>query len=372
MIKVGEQNVQRLVNDVILQLDPMMVEEEAPGIATHVLFMCLMYADHLRNAKMIQGILTRTMSGIKDVVMHNTTDMNMLAFWTSNTYRLLSNMKQFSGEKQFKVHGSLPQRNFRNFDLQQYRTVLADLLVQIYRTVVKHIEHQLTPLIVPGILEHESIPGMGAPTNSSPKRRSSQKRSVSVQTIIELLNTVHRHLTRQCVEPTLIKQIYTQVFYGINVLLVNSMLLRKDFCHWTKGMQVRYNLTKLEEWARDSGMDESNAALLQAIQISQLLQVNKNSLDDVDLIYATCGSLNALQMQKILTMYAPAENEERVPANVIRAVVERGADNISASQLMMDDNFMFPVKFPFEPCAPDFASVKLPVQLRLDKYLEIV
>lgn len=33
-----------------------------------------------------------------------------------------------------------------------------------------------------------------------------------------------------------------------------------------------------------------------------------------------CGSLNALQMQKILTMYTPAENEERVPANVIRAV----------------------------------------------------
>ena len=129
MIKIGEQNIQRLVNDVILQLDPMLVEEEVPGIATHVLFMCLMYADHLRNAKMIQGILTRTMSGIKDVVMHNTTDMNMLAFWTSNTYRLLSNMKQFSGEKQFKVPGSLPQRSFKNFDLQQYRTVLADLLV---------------------------------------------------------------------------------------------------------------------------------------------------------------------------------------------------------------------------------------------------
>merc|ERR1711871_1033796 len=125
---------------------------------------------------------------------------------------------------------------------------------------------------------------------SSPIRRGSQKRSASIQSIIDLLTTAHRYLTRQCVEPSLIKQIFMQVFYGINVLIVNSMLLRKDFCHWTKGMQVRYNLTKLEEWARDNDVDDINNVLVQAIQITQLLQVNKNTLADVDLIYETCGS----------------------------------------------------------------------------------
>lgn len=74
-------------------------------------------------------------------------------------------------------------------------------------------------------------------------------------------------------------------------------------------MQVRYNLTKLEEWARDIGMEKPlTAVLVESIQISQLLQVNKSSLDDVEQIFQTCGSLNSLQMQKILTMYVPARS----------------------------------------------------------------
>jgi myosin-5 len=92
--------------------------------------------------------------------------MDTLAFWMSNTFRLLCNMRQFSGEARFKVAGggaSSQQRTLANFDLQQYRTVLADLLVQIYTTVIKNIEHQLEPMIVPGLLEHESIPGLAGP-----------------------------------------------------------------------------------------------------------------------------------------------------------------------------------------------------------------
>lgn len=222
LLKVSDHDTDRLVNDLVLQLDPRLVQDELPGIATHLLFMCLLYADEIASPALMQGLLAKTMSGIKEVVMHNSNDMNLVAFWITNTYRLLTNMKQFSGEKEFKVLNLKSQRTFKNFDLQQYRSVLSDLLVQIYRTVVKQIEHKLLPLCIPGILEHESIPGMGGPPSDSPKRKTVDKgRTASVQTIIELLNSVNRHLTRQCVEPALVRQIFTQLFYSMNARLVS-------------------------------------------------------------------------------------------------------------------------------------------------------
>eukprot|EP00039_Didymoeca_costata_P008449 m.112324 g.112324 ORF g.112324 m.112324 type:complete len:547 (+) comp14087_c0_seq1:3714-5354(+) len=364
MIKVAERDVPRLVTDLILQLDPEIVSEEIPGIAMHIIFMSILFADRTKNASLLQNLLTKSIGAIKEVVTRNTTDMNMLAFWMANTFRLLNNMKQFSGEKQFK--GISQSAVLENFDLQQYRNVLSDLLLQIHYTVVKHVDHQLSKLTIPAMLEHESIPGMANQGVLSPKPRP----AISMHTMLEFLSGVSRLMTKQCVDPELTKQIFAQAFYGINARTVNTLLLRKDFCHWSKGMQVRYNLTKLEEWARDNGFEAIKIYLIESIQISQLLQVNKSSTDDIGLIEKTCSQLNSLQIQKILTMYSPTDSEDRVPASVIRAIVEKTGDDVQASQLMMDETAMFPVKFPYEPCAPDFSKLELPSHLCLN-YLDI-
>jgi hypothetical protein len=277
-----------------------------------------------------------------------------------------------------------------------------------------------------------SLVTAGPPASPSRKEPS----GISVQTVVELLNSINRHLTRQCVEPSLVKQIFAQVFHLINSRLVNNLLLRKDMCHLFKGMQVRYNLSKLEEWARDNKLEPIVQHLLEAIQISQLLQMEKSTTDDVGKIFELCTNLNSLQMQKILQMYTPGEHEARVPvcghiscaptttilaffppaarsvhpllvrsaqcwfapptarsvrllldrsfrsfisfhwlwfaqASVIRAVVSRGK-TVEASQLMMDTSRMLPVKFPFEPNAPNFAELAIPPQLRLSAYITLL
>lgn len=66
-----------------------------------------------------------------------------------------------------------------------------------------------------------------------------------------------------------------------------------------------------------------------------------------------------LQIQKILTMYSPNEGEERIPAAVIRAVVERGSDRTGGA-LMLDAALILPVTFPFSPSDPRFPLLKLP------------
>ena len=85
----------------------------------------------------------------------------------------------------------------------------------------------------------------------------------------------------------------------MNTKMVNNILIRKDVCNLFKGMQVRHNLTKLEQWATDKKLD-LKSVLLECIQISQLLQIDKTQMDHVDSIFETCTSLNSLQLQKIL------------------------------------------------------------------------
>ena len=48
-----------------------------------------------------------------------------------------------------------------------------------------------------------------------------------------------RVLNMHAMDPELVKQVFRQLFYFICAHALNNLLLRKDMCHWTKGMQMR-------------------------------------------------------------------------------------------------------------------------------------
>ena len=60
----------------------------------------------------------------------------------------------------------------------------------------------------------------------------------------------------------------------------------------------RFNLSQLEDWVRLNQMDGSGIVeSLECItQATQLLQVNKKTLEDVDAICEVCSKLNTLQV----------------------------------------------------------------------------
>ena len=370
MIQLAEADVPRLINECIRQLEPSRLQSSIPGISTHIIFMCILYADQQKNGAMLQGLLFNAMGAIKEVVAHSAADIATLAFWTSNTYQLLSNMRQFSGEAQFKSGGSTgrrKQRTFANFDLKQYRKVLADLFTQIFRTVVKNVEHQLEPLIVPAVLDHEPIPGLGG--SGSPTSRGPGIPAVSVATLIELIDSVYKHLLRENVHGGVIRLVFRQVFYTVNCKLVNTLLVRKDYCHVFKGMQIRQNLTMVEEWARDNKLDITSS-LVECIQISQLLQMEKSDVSHASFILSNCNRLNTMQLQKVLQMYTPTQQGEKlVPAKLIKAVVAKAK---TGADYVMDSSKMLPVQFPYEPCAPDFRRIAFPTELNLEDYLTLI
>ena len=64
----------------------------------------------------------------------------------------------------------------------------------------------------------------------------------------------------------------------------------------------RFNLTQLEEWCRTNQLnsDEILKPLDPIKEATQLLQVNKKSLDDVDSILSVCSTLNPLQVRQLV------------------------------------------------------------------------
>ena len=80
-----------------------------------------------------------------------------------------------------------------------------------------------------------------------------------------------------------------------------------------------------------------------------------------------------LQIQKILSMYTPAnEYEERVPVSVIRLVTQRsGADRADPAHLMADVNHILPIDFLYTPSDVSFQTLTIPKAINLDFVVKI-
>ena len=67
---------------------------------------------------------------------------------------------------------------------------------------------------------------------------SDHRRKVIFLTKILILR-FHTTLTKHGLDPEIISLIFKQIFYFICAGALNNLLLRKDMCHWSRGMQIR-------------------------------------------------------------------------------------------------------------------------------------
>ena len=146
-------------------------------------------------------------------------------------------------------------------------------------------------------------------------------------------------------------------------------------CHWSKGIQIRYNISHLEQWLRDQhipGQDTMCADIVDTlqpiIQAANLLQARK-SVDDVINICTMCSRLTSAQIIKILNLYTPADElEDRIPISFIRKVQEelqKRTDPQSQSKLLMDTKHAFTVRFPYSPSSIKLEDIDIPAVLNL-------
>ncbi|XP_058854705.1 unconventional myosin-Va-like isoform X5 [Acipenser ruthenus] len=374
MLEYKKEDESKLVKNLILELKPRGVAVNLiPGLPAYILFMCLRHADYVNDDQKVRTLLTSTINGIKKILKKRGDDYETVSFWLSNTCRFLHCLKQYSGEESFMKHNT-PRQNehcLSNFDLAEYRQVLSDLAIQIYQQLVKVMENILQPMIVSGMLEHETIQGVSGVKPTGLRKRTSSiadEGTYTLDSILRQLNSFHSTMCQHGTDPELIKQVVKQMFYIIGAVTLNNLLLRKDMCSWSKGMQIRYNVSQLEEWLRDKNLMTSGAkeTLEPLIQAAQLLQVKKKTDEDAEAICSMCNALSTAQIVKVLNLYTPVnEFEERVSVAFIRTIQIRLRDRKESPQLLMDTKNIYPVTFPFNPSSLALETIQIPSSLNL-------
>ncbi|KAM3925891.1 unconventional myosin-Va isoform 3-T3 [Leptodactylus fuscus] len=374
MLEYKREDEPKLIKNLILDLKPRGVAVNLiPGLPAYILFMCVRHADYLNDDQKVRSLLTSTINGIKKILKKRGDDFETVSFWLSNTCRFLHCLKQYSGEEAFMKHNTSRQNEhcLTNFDLAEYRQVLSDLAIQIYQQLVRVLENILQPMIVSGMLEHETIQGVSGVKPTGLRKRTSSiadEGTYTLDSIVRQLNTFHSIMCQHGTDPELIKQVVRQMFYIIGAVTLNNLLLRKDMCSWSKGMQIRYNVSQLEEWLRDKNLMNSGAkeTLEPLIQAAQLLQVKKKTDEDAEAICSMCNALTTAQIVKVLNLYTPVnEFEERVLVSFIRNIQLRLRDRKDSPQLLMDAKHIFPVTFPFNPSSLALETIQIPGSLSL-------
>ncbi|XP_028273403.1 unconventional myosin-Vb isoform X1 [Parambassis ranga] len=378
MLEYNKEDEALLVKSLINDIRPSTVSATVPCLPAYILFMCIRHADYINDDQKVESLLTSTINAIKKVLKRNSDDFEMASFWLANTSRLLHCLKQYSGDEAFLTQNTAKQNEhcLKNFDLAEYRQVLSDLSIQIYQQLIKVAEGTIQPMIVSAMLESESIPSLAGVKPMGYRNRSSSMdtdaggpSSYTLEALIRQLGQFHSIMCEHGLDPEIVGQVVRQLFNCINAVTLNNLLLRKDVCSWSTGMQLRYNTSQMEEWLRGNNLFQSKAAatLEPIIQAAQLLQVKKKTSQDAEAICSMCTALTTQQIVKILNLYTPLnEFEERVTVSFIRNIQNRLQERNDPPQLLVDTKHTFPVLFPYAPSALSLEMLHIPASLGLD------
>ncbi|XP_048960192.1 unconventional myosin-Vc isoform X1 [Canis lupus dingo] len=374
MLEYKTEDEEKLIQNLILDLKPRgVVVNMIPGLPAHILFMCVRYADSLNDAGMLKSLMNSAINGIKQVVKEHLEDFEMLSFWLSNTCHFLNCLRQYSGEEEFmKLNSPNQNKNcLNNFDLSEYRQILSDVAIRIYHRFIVVMENNIQPIIVPGMLEYESLQGISGLKPTGFRKRSSSIDDTDAYTMTSVLQQLSYFYSTMCqngLDPELVRQAVKQLFFLIGAVTLNSLFLRKDMCSCRKGMQIRCNISYLEEWLKDKNLQNSLAkeTLEPLSQAAWLLQVKKITDSDAKEIYERCTSLSAVQIIKILNSYTPIDDfEKRVTPSFVRKVQALLNSREDSSQLMLDTKYLFQVTFPFTPSPHALEMIQIPSSFKL-------
>ncbi|TNN00172.1 hypothetical protein fugu_011418 [Takifugu bimaculatus] len=375
MLEYRREDEARLIQNIILELKPKgVVVNMIPGLPAYILFMCIRHADYLSDEAKLKSLMNAVIGAVKQVISSFQKDFELLSFWLSNTHQLLNCLKQYSGEEEFMKQSSPRQKKncLQNFDLSEHRQILSDLAIHIYHQFITVMEKNLAPAVVPGMLEHESLQGISSMKPSGFRKRSNSiyedSDTYTISSIIQQLSLFHSTMSQHGMDQGLINQAVKQLFYLVGAITLNSIMLRKDMCSCRKGMQIRCNISYLEEWLKDRKLQSSNAinTLRPLCQAAWLLQVNKSTDGDAKEIVEECTELKPVQIVKILNSYTPIDDfEKRVSPSFVRKVQSMLQDRDGSAQLMFDSDYRFQVTFPFCPSTQALELLQVPSSLNL-------
>ncbi|KAI5461055.1 P-loop containing nucleoside triphosphate hydrolase protein [Mariannaea sp. PMI_226] len=271
-----------------------------------------------------ERFLANVMQSIQQEVMQHDGEeaINPGAFWLSNVHEMLSFV--FLAEDWYEAQKSDNYEYDRLLEIVKHD--LESLEFNIYHTWMKVLKKKLHKMIIPAIIESQSLPGFV--TNESSRflgklLQSNSAPAYSMDNLLSLLNSVFRAMKAYYLEDSIITQTITELLRLVGVTAFNDLLMRRNFLSWKRGLQINYNITRIEEWCKSHDMPEGTLQLEHLMQATKLLQLKKATLNDIEIIQDICWMLSPNQIQKLLNQYLVADYEQPINGEIMKAVASR-------------------------------------------------
>ncbi|KAI8327108.1 DIL domain-containing protein, partial [Blakeslea trispora] len=301
-------------------------------LPANVVFLSARFAHYFSSAELAEEVLEGALKRIGDCIKSNTKNVHILSYWMTNITRLLYYLKKDVGLM---------------VTTAKYQLELSEFVSETYNYMVVDTGNRITQLLEPAMLEYEPITGMMDEVNfsddwqrffrrsmssrpSEDMQRSSSGNTMeaphlvpSPRTITQLLSSTYYVLQSYEVHSTIIIQALAQFFHLLSCELFNCMLGKKKYLCRSKAIQVRMNLSSIEEWIRQNHLPNSLIGYLQpSIQLTQLLQC-MSQLNTVTSFQSTVkffDAINPLQIRRCVMNYRYETQEPRLPDEVERYV----------------------------------------------------
>ncbi|KAF2770400.1 hypothetical protein EJ03DRAFT_310696 [Teratosphaeria nubilosa] len=250
-----ENDIENYLDIVITRMAPLRSPTQKPTPA-NVIFLGARYAHYHANNELLQEWLLCASEKIEAVVESSQWDMAVLAFWISNATLLIYYLRKDPGLARETI---------------EFQARLTELIQEIYILIIRDAERRMDKVIMTAMLEHETIPGfedtkfqnewkfLRTRTKVQPEpqgdkrfRPPSPKRKaqISPRNITSLLSSTLFVLDLYDVHPVITAQILSQLYYWLSAEIFNRIMSNKRYLARTKAMQIRMNVSMLEDWAR--------------------------------------------------------------------------------------------------------------------------
>ncbi|KAL7424360.1 Myosin type-2 heavy chain 1 [Cryptotrichosporon argae] len=283
-------------------------------------------------------------------------------FWLSNVQEILSFVCLAESDAQQGIAPGLDEGIGRPLDWDQYERLVSivkhdldSLEYNIYHTTMLEVKRRLAKLVVPALIESQSLPGFITSDGSGRMfsrmmgiGAGAQADKASMDDILNLLNKVWKCLKSYYMEESVMQQVVTELLKLIGTIAFNDLIMRRGFCSWKRAMQIQYNITRIEEWCKAHDMPEGLLQLEHLMQATKLLQLKKSTLGDIEILFDVCWILSPTQIQKLISQYHNADYEAPISAEILKAVASRVKPEDKSDQLLLpkEDDEVGPYQIP--------------------------
>ncbi|WWC87203.1 uncharacterized protein L201_002089 [Kwoniella dendrophila CBS 6074] len=270
-------------------------------------------------------------------------------FWLSNVQEILSFINIAEQDAQAGYGPGFDSENTSTVNFDQYEKLIGivksdldSLEYNIYYSTMLEIKKKLTKMVIPALIESQSLPGFITADGSGRMfsrmlsgMGSNQQPTATMDDILNLLNKVWKCLKSYYMEESVMQQVVTELLKLIGQIAFNDLIMRRNFCSWKRAMQIQYNITRIEEWCKSHDMPEGLLQLEHLMQATKLLQLKKATMGDIEILFDVCWILSPSQIQKLISQYHNADYEAPISNEILKAVAARVKPDDKSDHLLL-------------------------------------